>query len=312
MKKLSVISPVFNEEDVIEEFHQTLAAEIDSLSGEYEAEMIYVVDSCPDRSLEILRGIAQKDRRVKVIALSSRFGHQMSLVAGIDHAYGDAIIMLDSDLQHPPSLIRDMLTEFEKGNDVVFTIRSNPPGTGLFKKVSSRLYYRIINRLSQIPILENAADFRLISARVARVFQTEIRERNQFLRGLVSWVGFKRVGIQFTAQPRRAGRTKYSLGRLFRTGIYGVVSFSKKPLQAAIATGFALALGGLLLALFSLFDYFHRTYLPSGWTTLVILISGFSGIQLIFLGIIGEYIGAIFDEVKARPLYIVQEKLNFS
>jgi Glycosyltransferases involved in cell wall biogenesis len=310
MKKLSVISPVFNEEDVIEEFHQTLAAEVDSLSGKYEAEMIYVVDSCPDRSLDILRRIAEKDRRAKVIALSSRFGHQMSLVAGIDHACGDAVIMLDSDLQHPPSLIRDMLKEFEKGNDVVFTIRSNPPGTGLFKKFSSRLYYRIINRLSQIPILENAADFRLISARVARVFQTEIRERNQFVRGLVSWVGFKRVGIQFTAQPRRAGRTKYSLGRLFRTGIYGVVSFSKKPLQAAIVTGFALALGGLLLALFSLFDYFHRAYLPSGWTTLVILISGFSGIQLIFLGIIGEYIGAIFDEVKARPLYIVQEKIN--
>ena len=312
MRKLSVISPVFNEEDVIEEFHQTLAAEIDSLSGKYEAEMIYVVDSCPDRSLEILRGIAQKDRRVKVIALSSRFGHQMSLVAGIDHAYGDAVIMLDSDLQHPPSLIRDMLTEFEKGNDVVFTIRSDPPRTGLFKKVSSRLYYRIINRLSQIPILENAADFRLISARVARVFQTEIRERNQFVRGLVSWVGFKRVGIQFTAQPRSAGRTKYSLSRLLRVGIYGIVSFSKKPLQAAILVGFALALCGFLVALYSLFDYFRRANLPSGWTTLVMLISGFSGIQLIFLGIIGEYIGAIFDEVKARPLYIVQEKLNFS
>jgi glycosyltransferase involved in cell wall biosynthesis len=312
MKKLSVISPVFNEEEVIEEFHQTLAAEIDSLSGKYEAEMIYVVDSCPDRSLEILRAIAEKDRRVIVIALSSRFGHQMSLVAGIDHACGDAVIMLDSDLQHPPSLIRDMLTEFEKGNDVVFTIRSDPRGTGLFKKVSSRLYYRIINRLSQIPILENAADFRLISARVARVFQTEIRERNQFVRGLVSWVGFKRVGIQFTAQSRPAGRTKYSLGRLLRTGIYGIVSFSKKPLQAAIITGFALAFGGFLLALYSLFQYFSHTKLPSGWATLVILISGFSGIQLIFLGIIGEYIGAIFDEVKARPLYIVQEKLNFS
>jgi glycosyltransferase involved in cell wall biosynthesis len=312
MRTLSVVSPVFNEEEVIEEFHQILAAVLDSLSGRYESEIIYVVDSCPDQSLEILRGIAQKDRRVKVIALSSRFGHQMSLVAGIDHAFGDAVIMLDSDLQHPPSLIPVMLTEFEKGNDVVFTIRNDPPGTGLFKKISSRLYYALINRLSPILILESAADFRLISARVAHVFRTEIRERNQFLRGLVSWVGFKRVGIHFAAQQRGGGRTKYSLRRLLRFGIHGLVSFSKKPLQAAVIVGFALAFGGFLVALFSLFDYFYRANLPSGWTTLVILISGFSGVHLIFLGIIGEYIGAIFDEVKARPHYIVQEKLNFS
>jgi len=311
MKKLSVISPVFNEEEVIAEFHRQIAAEMDGLSGQYESEIIYIVDSCPDRSLEILRGIAQQDFRVKVIALSARFGHQMALVAGIDHARGDAIIMLDSDLQHPPALIPLMVAKFEEGYDVVFTIRKDPRGTGMFKRLTSGMFYALINRLSQIPILESAADFRLISARVARVFQIEIRERNQFLRGLVSWVGFKRVGISFEAQERGGGRTKYSLSRLLRFGIHGIVSFSKKPLEAAILVGLGLASLGLFVALFSVFDYFHRSNLPSGFTTLVILVSGFSGVHLIFLGIIGEYIGAIFDEVKARPHYIIEEKLNF-
>jgi dolichol-phosphate mannosyltransferase len=219
--------------------------------------------------------------------------------------------MLDSDLQHPPALIPAMLAKFEEGYDVVFTIRRSPPSTGLFKRATSEIFYRVINRLSQIPILESAADFRLISARVLRVFQTQIRERNQFLRGLVSWVGFKRTGIRFDAQERGGGRTKYSVRRLLRFGVHGIVSFSKKPLEAAILVGLGLAFLALLVAIFSLFDYFHRSNLPSGWTTLVILISGFSGVQLIFLGIIGEYIGAVFDEVKARPHYIVDEKINF-
>jgi glycosyltransferase involved in cell wall biosynthesis len=311
MKKLSVITPVYNEEEVIAEFHRQLAAELDRLSERYESEVIYIVDSCPDRSLEILRGIAQGDPRVKVLALSARFGHQMALVAGIDHAHGDAVIMLDSDLQHPPALIPVMLAEFEKGYDVVFTIRKNPRGSGLFKSLTSGMFYAVINRLSQIPILESAADFRLISARIARVFQREIRERNQFLRGLVSWVGFKRIGIPFETRERGGGRTKYSIARLLRFGIHGIVSFSKKPLEAAILVGLGLASLGLFLALFSVIDYFHRSNLPSGFTTLVILISGFSGVHLIFLGIIGEYVGAIFDEVKARPHYIIEEKLNF-
>jgi len=312
MKRLSIITPVFNEEKVIEKFHQQVTSELDRLSERYESEIIYIVDSCPDRSLEILREIAQKDRRAKVIALSARFGHQMALVAGIDHARGDAVIMLDSDLQHPPPLIPAMLAEFEKGYDIVFTIRKNPRGAGLFKRLTSEMFYAIINRLSRTPILESAADFRLISGRVARIFQTEIRERNQFLRGLVSWVGFKRIGIPFEAQARGGGETKYSVGRMLRFGIHGIVSFSKKPLEAAILVGLGLASLGLLVAVFSLFDYFRRSNLPSGFTTLVILISGFSGVHLIFLGIIGEYIGAIFDEVKARPHYIIEEKLNFS
>ena len=216
MKLVSVICPVYNEELVLPEFHATLMAVLEAIGETYRAEIIYVVDLCPDRSLEILREFARRDERVKIIALSSRFGHQMALLAGMDHARGDAVITLDSDLQHPPSLIPHLLNEFEKGYDVVYTIRNPAPGTGLYRRATSRLFYGFINRLSQIPIEESAADFRLVSARVARVFQTQIRERNQFLRGLMSWVGFKRTGIAFDAQDRGAGRTKYSSGRLLR------------------------------------------------------------------------------------------------
>lgn len=310
MKRLSIVSPVFNEEGVIARFHEVLDQDLHKFSASYQTEIIYVVDAGTDRSLDILRDIARRDERVKVISLSARFGHQMSLLAGIDHATGDAIVMLDSDLQHPPSLIGKMLEAFENGFEVVFTIRKASPQTGFLKKTTSRAFYGLINRLSQIPIDESAADFRLISARVANVFRLQIRERNQFLRGLMSWVGFKRIGISFDAQDREGGRTKYSLSRLLRFGINGVISFSKSPLQAAIVVGFCFALAGLAIASESLFVYFYRGNLPSGWTTLAILISGFSGVQLIFLGIIGEYIGAIFDEVKARPHYLIEEIIS--
>lgn len=312
MKTVSVLSPVYNEELVILDFHRTLVGVLDGISANYQAEILYIVDACPDRSLEILREVARADQRVKVIALSARFGHQMALLAGIDHAHGDAVIMLDSDLQHPPSLIPQMLAEYEKGADVVFTIRKPAPGTSFVRRLFSDCFYGFINRLSQIPIDESAADFRLISARVARVFRLQIRERNQFLRGLMSWVGFKRTGITFDAQDRGGGRTKYSVGRLLNFGITGLISFSKKPLQASIVVGLCFAFLGLLIAADSLLVYFTRGNLPSGWTTLAILTSGFSGVQLIFLGVIGEYIGAIFDEVKARPHYIIDETINLA
>lgn len=311
MKMLSVVCPVYNEEEVIGEFHRTLGATLDRIRDRYESEIIFVVDRSSDRTLEILRRIADQDRRVRVLALSSRFGHQMSLVAGIDHAKGDAVVMLDSDLQHPPELIPTMLEKFEEGHDIVFTIREDAPDTGLFKRWSSRLFYRFVNTLATVPLQESAADFRLISRRVAHLFRTEIRERNQFLRGLFSWVGFRKIGLRFSGQARRGGRSKYSLPRLLRFATEGVVSFSKRPLTAAIYVGFAFACFGLLVAVVTLVQYFSSSHLPSGWTTIVILISMFSGVQLVFLGVIGEYIGFIFDEVKARPRYVVEEAIGF-
>lgn len=309
MKSLTVVCPVYNEEEIIERFYRELAAVLDSLRDRYESHVVFVVDRSTDGTLAILKSLAAQDPRVRILALSSRFGHQTSLLAGIDHADGDAIVMLDSDLQHPPELIPSMLDEFERGFDVVYTVRRDHE-VPMLRRLTSRLFYRVVNTMSQVPIQESAADFRLISRRVADVFRNQLREQNPFLRGLVSWVGFRRVGITFDTRSRAAGRSKYSPGRLVAFATQGVVSFSKRPLHAAVVVGSAFALFGLLVALQTLVQWFYSQHLPSGWTTLVILISGFSGIQLIFLGIIGQYIGAIFDEVKGRPHYIIEEKVN--
>jgi dolichol-phosphate mannosyltransferase len=179
------------------------------------------------------------------------------------------------------------------------------------KRQTSKLFYRVLNGISNVPMTENSPDFRLISGRVARVFREQIRERNQFLRGLFSWVGFKRTSLGYADQMRTKGKTKYTVSRLFRFAISGIVSFSKRPLQWAIVTGFSFAAFGFVLAFVTFVQFFIDKHLPSGWTTLVVIISVFSGVHLIFLGIIGEYIGAIFDEVKARPHYLVEQAVNF-
>jgi len=310
VKSLTVISPVYNEAAVIEEFYLSLKKQVDKLADRYVSKILFVVDRSSDGTLDILKKIAKTDSAVQIVALSARFGHQMSLLAGIDRSESDAVIMMDCDLQHPPELIPELLAEFEKGYDVVFTIRKNTDKSGFFKRVSSTWFYRLVNYISEIPINENAADFRLISRRVVKVFKEQVRERNMFLRGLLSWIGFKQTGVTFTAHRRAAGKSKYSIGRLLRFSAFGIVSFSKKPLQAAIFFGAVFSGFGFIIAVVTFFQYFFYAYLPSGWTTLVILLSLFSGVQLFFLGIIGEYIGGIFDEVKQRPHYLVEETIN--
>ncbi len=310
-KTLTVIAPAYNEEEVIQEFYRELRSVLTGLADRYESTILFVVDRCTDRTPDRLKEIAGRDKTVRLLVLSSRFGHQMSLLAGIDHSDSDAVIMMDCDLQHPPSLIPDMLSLFEKGYDVVYSTREDSPQTHLFKRLSAKIFYYTINKISKVPINENAADFRLVSRRVAEIFQKRIRERNLFLRGLFSWVGFKSIGVPFQGQNRRAGKSKYTLSRMVQFGVGGVISFSKKPLQFAVYVGFIMALFGLAFAVVTFIQYFVYDDLPSGWATLTVLISMFSGIQLIFLGILGEYIGAIFDEVKGRPHYIIEEMVNF-
>ena len=311
MKTLTVISPVYNEEEVIEDFYHELRGVLAGLTHRYEYTILFVVDRSSDATFEILKSIAEKDKSVQILLLSSRFGHQMSLLAGIDHSHSDVIVMLDSDLQHPPALIPKMLMMYEHGHDIVYMIREDTLEIGFFKRFTSKLFYKIINRISQISINESAADFRLISHRVAEVFRKQIRERNQFLRGLFSWIGFRSTSIKFTVRKRRSGRSKYSISRMIQFGLEGVVSFSKKPLKAAVYVGLSFAILSFVFAFISLVQYFIYSSLPSGWTTIVMLISISSGVQLIFLGIVGEYLGAIFDEVKGRPHYIIEEKVNF-
>jgi dolichol-phosphate mannosyltransferase len=311
MKTLTVISPVFNEAQVIEMFYRELKRTLESLETSYQCNMVFVVDRSSDRSLEILEQLALGDQTLRILSLSSRFGHQVSLLAGIDQVDSDVVIMMDSDLQHPPSLIPRLLSKYEEGYDIVYTIRTDDQEIGFLKRWTSRVFYRLLNRLSQVPIEESAADFRLITRRVAQVFQKQIRERNQFLRGLFVWVGFNSAGVEFQCGQRQGGSSKYSWGGLVRFAANGVVAFSKRPLQAAVFMGIGFALLGFALAIITIVGHFTNGSWPPGWATLAILIPIFSGVQLIFLGIIGEYIAAIFDEVKARPHYIVDKRVNF-
>ena len=310
MKSLTVICPVYLEEEVIEEFYNRLRNVLIRVEKNYQVRILFVVDRCSDNSLEILKRIANSDNTVSILALSSRFGHQMALLAGIDYSNSDAIIMMDSDHQHPPELIPKLIEAYEQGFDIVQTLRHDPHEIDLFKRLSSKAFYWLLNQLSDTPIAENTADFRLISQKVAIVFRSNIRERNMFLRGLFSWVGFNSITIPFDAQIRPGGKSKYSVGKMVRFGIDGILSFSKKPLRAAVVLGFILAILGFILALATTIQYFYTRSFPPGWTTLIILVTIFSGTQLIFMGILGEYIGAIFDEVKARPHYLVEEAIN--
>jgi dolichol-phosphate mannosyltransferase len=237
----------------------------------------------------------------------------MSLLAGIDHASdADVIVMMDSDLQHPPELIPTLLARFEEGNDIVYTVRRDTEDISRARKLLGRLFYRTLSRLSDVPMQENAADFRVISARVARVLTNEIQERGLFLRGILSWIGFNQARVEYTAARRAAGTSKYSLSKMFSLAGAGILSFSTKPLRMGIFVGVGMAFVGFALGAITVAQYFIDRSLPSGWTTIVTLLLLFSGVQLMFMGIIGAYIGGIYEEVKARPHYLVDEKLNLS
>jgi dolichol-phosphate mannosyltransferase len=310
MKTLTIVAPVYNEEEVIADFYHELKTVLDSLK-DYRSTILLVVGRGTDQTLAIVKNLAERDKNLHVLYLSSRCGHQLQLLAGIDHADSDTVIMMDSDLQHPPLVIPKLLAEFKKGNDVVYTIREETTDQPRLRKWCPDMFYAFLSRISDVPISGNAADFRLISRRVAEAVKRDIRERNLFLRGIFPWIGFSQSAIHFTAYPRRAGKSKYSLSRLITFGLSGVVSFSRKPLRVGIIVGLLFALFGFLYALFTFIQYLFLESLPSGYATLVVLLSVFGGLQLIFLGVIGEYIGAIFDEVKKRPHYIVDERINF-
>lgn len=310
MKAIDIVLPVFNEEESLPAFHQALTNELRLLADRYRFQIIYVLDPCPDNSLGVLRNIAARDPNVTVLHLSRRFGHQMSIVAGIDHSHGCAVIMMDCDLQHPPSVIPQLLAMFEQGYEIVHTIREYDDETGFFKRWTSGQFYKLQNLLSPIAIENGAADFRLISRKVAIVFQQSIREQNQFLRGLFHWVGFNSTRISFVSPARAAGRTKYQLLRLLAFSVAGITSFSKVPLRFATLLGFSMSGLSVLYGIYLVLVYFFAGHLPPGYTSLIVVILFIGGLQLTVLGILGEYLGSIFDEVKHRPLYIVDETIK--
>jgi glycosyltransferase involved in cell wall biosynthesis len=310
MKTIDIVLPVYNEEEGIEAFNAALFETLDSLENRYEFQVIYVLDRSRDNTFATLKRLAAASPRITVLHLSRRFGHQMSLVAGIDRCRGDAVIMMDCDLQHPPAVIPLLLERFEEGYDIVHTIRQYTRQTGSLKRATSRIFYRLQNALSPVELREGAADFRLISRKVAAVFQTSIREQSQFLRGLFQWVGFRSTTITFVSPPRFAGVTKYQFEHLMAFAITGILSFSKIPLRLTAVLGVMLSALGVVYGLVVICLYFVAGHILPGYTSLVVAVLFIGGLQLCVLGIIGEYIGSIFDEVKHRPLYVVDEIIH--
>ena len=304
-RTLTVVAPVNNEVEGIAHFARAV---LDVLAGlPYASTLLLVDDGSSDGTGAILDHLQAEHReRLTVVHLSRNFGHQAALTAGMDHADGDAMICLDADMQHPPELIPVLVARWEEGFDIVQATRRQEPSASWFKTHTARWFYGLINALSPTRIEPSAADFRLLSRRVVDVFKRDLRERDRFVRGLVRWVGFAYTTVDFEAPPRFAGHTKYSLWRMVSFARTGLISFSKLPLKAAVVLGFAVSGLSLLYGLYAVFAFlFFRAVIP-GWASTVLVGTFLGGCQLLFLGLIGEYIATIFDDIKARPLYIVE------
>jgi glycosyltransferase involved in cell wall biosynthesis len=301
---LSVVAPIFDEEETLLEFHRR----VDAALGRLPFELLLVDDGSSDSTPRLLAELAASDERVRVIELSRNFGHQAALTAGLDHARGDAIVMLDADLQDPPELIPELLEHWRQGSDVVYAVRRERAGETRAKLTTARWFYRLFSKLAQIDLAQNAGDFRLLDRRALAALNS-MRERNRFLRGMTVWVGYTQTAVPYDRDARFAGDTKYSARKMMRFSLDAIFSFSHVPLQAATVLGFifsAVAFLGIPVAIgFRLAGQF-----VPGITTVLLVLLLLGGIQLITVGLIGEYLGRVYDEVKGRPLYLVRERLN--
>jgi dolichol-phosphate mannosyltransferase len=306
--ELSVVVPCMNEEAVLSETNHRLVEVLDQITPSFE--IVYVDDGSTDATAELLRGLQRNDERVRVVRFSRNFGHQVAITAGLEHARGNAVVIIDADLQDPPEVIREFFSKWLEGYDVVYGVRTQRDGETAFKLWTAKVFYRLINRLSNTAIPLDTGDFRLMDRGVVDALLS-MPERDRFVRGMVSWLGFAQVAVPYQRAERFAGTTKFSLFKMLRFAMDGIVSFSILPLRIATWVGFAasgVALVGIILALF---DRFFSTGLVKGWTSTVIAIYFVGGVQLICIGIIGEYIGRIYGESKQRPLYVVREKMGF-
>jgi polyisoprenyl-phosphate glycosyltransferase len=301
---LSVVAPVYNEEELVEEFVTRTIAALDG----FKFELVLVNDGSSDRTPALLDGIADMDPRVRVIHLSRNFGHQAALTAGLEHAIGDVVAMIDADLQDPPELIGAMVAEWSKGSDVVYAVRRQREGETAFKLATASWFYKLFDKLAQVDLEPNSGDFRLLD-RQALDALLAMTERSRFLRGMTVWVGFTQTAVSYEREARHAGETKYTLRKMLRFSLDAIASFSHLPLQLATYAGLVSA-GVAFIAIPVVIGLrIADSYLP-GFSSITIAILLLGGIQLIALGVIGEYVGRVYDEVKHRPLYIVRDERN--
>lgn len=306
---ISVIVPCYNEEQVIVETNRQLVITLAALA-DLDFEIVYVDDGSSDKTADLLRTIQSSDKRTRVVRLARNFGHQLAVSAGLEHSAGDAVVIIDADLQDPPEVIPEMVERWRDGYHVVYGMRTDRPGEKAFKLWTAKLFYRFINRLSKVQIPLDVGDFRLLDRRVVDVLLS-MPERDRFLRGMVSWIGFRQVAVMYRRAERRAGESKYPLFKMLQFAADGVLSFSLTPLRLALWVGFlsiGMAFAGILYAL--IIRLYTNDWVR-GWTSIFTAVLFIGGAQLVTLGIIGEYIGRIYAEVKRRPLYVVEERLGF-
>lgn len=301
-KQVSIVIPSFNEEGNVE----IICNKLINLIGKNDLEIIFVDDGSTDNTLLNIKRLAKKYSCVKYLSFSRNFGHQSALKAGLDYSRGDCVVSIDCDLQHPPELIIKMIEKWKKGYDIVYTVRDDSR-TPFLKKVMAAIFYKLINSLSDLDIEPGAADFRLLDRRVVEIIKAN-NERALFLRGLINWVGFKSFSLKYLPNKRYSGVTKYSFKKMLLLATDGITSFSTKPLKLSTYLGFFLSLFSSLYAIYAIIMHYTNTKVISGWTSVIISILFLGGIQLLILGIIGEYLGKLFVETKKRPLYIIEKK----
>jgi polyisoprenyl-phosphate glycosyltransferase len=309
-KSLSIIVPCFNEEEVINESYRRIKSAITHL--QLSCEIIFVNDGSTDSTEQLLTEISMGDENVKIISFSRNFGHQKAVTAGLNHCGSDLAVIIDADLQDPPELIPEMIETMVATNaQVVYCVRKSRKGEGFFKKQSAKFFYRILNFLSEVKLPVDTGDFRLLDKSIIREFN-KLNEKGKYIRGLVAWVGFKQVPFYYERDSRFAGETKYPFSKMLKLATTSMLYFSTKPLKMATGLGFISVVFSLGLAVWSILGkFFGYTHADSGWTSLFVLIIFFGGVQLLTIGIVGAYIGNLFDEIKNRPEYIIQ-KQNFN
>ena len=308
--KISLVIPCYNEEEVIGETMKRLKAFCSELVN-LHVELIFVDDGSRDRTRELLKSYAAEDSRIRLIGFARNFGHQIAITAGIDAACGDAVVLIDADLQDPPEVVHEMIGKWREGYDVVYGIRIGRPGESAFKLATARGFYRLLNRLSDVSIPLDTGDFRLMSRHVVDTLRA-MPERDRFVRGMVSWVGFKQTALPYKRAERFAGKSKYPLRKMLHFAVDGILSFSTKPLQISIALGIASALIALMGIMYVIFLRIFTNIWAPGWTAQMTAVLFIGGVQLVSIGILGEYIGRIYNEVKNCPLYVASEYVGFA
>jgi polyisoprenyl-phosphate glycosyltransferase len=302
--RYSFVIPVFNERETLPELHQRLSQVIDGLDG--EAELLFVDDCSHDGSYELLAELGRQDGRIRVLRFARNFGHQVAITAGLDHAAGDAVIVMDADLQDPPEVVPDLVARWQEGYEVVYAVRARRSGESWFKRKTAAWFYRVLRWIAHVEMPLDAGDFRLVDRRAVDAFRS-MRERGRYVRGMFSWVGFRQIGVPYDRAERYAGEPKYSYRKSLTLAIDGLVSFSNAPLRVALVAGFVFSSLAFLVGVFAIVAKLAGAFVVPGWASILVVISFLGGIQLTLMGMLGLYVGRIYEEVKARPIYILRE-----